>query len=227
MKLKSIASLILAALLACMMAAPAFADMTLVTGAWEINQGATSMEENAEAKAALEKALEGLLGAGYEAVAVLGRQVVAGTNYCILCKVTPVVPDAVSEWALVYVYENLEGSAEITNVVSLLAAPEAGMTGAWAPNQGDEALEADAKAALDAALENMVGADYETVAVLGSQVVAGMNYSLLCRVTPVTPDAVGSFAVVTVYRNLQGGAEITDVSDLDIANAATAAAVEE
>lgn len=44
-----------------------------------------------------------------------------------------------------------------------------------------------------------------------------MNYRLLCRVTPVVPDAEGAFCLVTVYQDLDGNAEITEVTDLDIA----------
>ena len=44
---------------------------------------------------------------------------VAGTNYCILCQITPVVPDATPAWALVYIYADLDGNAEITNVYEL------------------------------------------------------------------------------------------------------------
>ena len=40
-------------------------------------------------------------------------------NYCILCQITPVVPDAVPTWALVYIYADLQGNAEITNVYDL------------------------------------------------------------------------------------------------------------
>lgn len=218
MKLKNIISLALAALLICTLSVSAFAesDANVATGAWEINQNPVSEEKNAQAQAAIDKALETMTGAEYEVVAVLGIQVVAGMNACILCKVTPVVPDAASQWALVYLYEDLEGNAEITQVVDLMTDSEEAADGGWVCNPGDEALEADANAALETALERMVGADYEAIAVLGSQIVSGTNYLLLCQVTPVVPDAEGSFCLVTVYQDLDGNAEITEVADLDI-----------
>lgn len=82
-------------------------------GGWRVNDGDTSMEANPEAEAALNKALEGLVGASYEPIACLGTQVVAGTNYCILCRVTPVAPNAEATLCLVYVFAALDGSAEI------------------------------------------------------------------------------------------------------------------
>lgn len=77
------------------------------------------MEANPEAKAALEKAVEGLVGASYEPIACLGTQLVAGTNYCLLCRITPVTPNPTSHFALVYVYQALDGAAEILDVQDL------------------------------------------------------------------------------------------------------------
>ena len=69
-----------------------------------------------ELKALVDKATGNLVGASYTPVALLSTQVVAGMNYCILCKITPIVPDAIPTWNLVYIYADLEGNAEITNV---------------------------------------------------------------------------------------------------------------
>ena len=98
---------------------PAEAVNGPMAGGWAINEGDTGMEANPEAKEALEKALEGMTGANYEPVACLGTQVVAGTNYCILCKITPVVPDPVPHFGLVYVYRALDGTAKILEVQDL------------------------------------------------------------------------------------------------------------
>ena len=87
-------------------------------GGWE-NVPHEAAELPEDAQAAFDKALDGLVGANYVPVALLSTQVVAGMNYCILCQITPVVPDAVPTWALVYIYADLQGNAEITNVYDL------------------------------------------------------------------------------------------------------------
>ena len=87
-------------------------------GGWQ-NVPHEAAELPAEAQAAFDRAVDGLVGANYVPVALLSTQVVAGTNYCILCQVTPVTPDAMPTWALVYVYADLQGNAEITNVYEL------------------------------------------------------------------------------------------------------------
>lgn len=95
-------------------------------GGWDIPAyEAGALPEDAQA--AFDKATEGLVGAGYTPVALMGTQLVAGMNYCILCQITPVVPDAVPGWALVYIYADLEGNAETTNVVDL------DIPGLWKP----------------------------------------------------------------------------------------------
>lgn len=89
-----------------------------MAGGWE-NVPHEAAELPADAQAAFDKALEGLVGAEYTPVALLSTQVVAGLNYCILCQITPAVPDAATSWALVYIYADLEGNAEITNIYEL------------------------------------------------------------------------------------------------------------
>lgn len=87
-------------------------------GGWEIIPH--EVEELPEdAQAAFDKAVEGLVGAKYTPVALMATQLVAGTNYCILCQVSPVVPNPELKWALVYIYADLQGNAEIMNVYEL------------------------------------------------------------------------------------------------------------
>ena len=71
-----------------------------------------------EAKKVCDKAFEGWEGVNYEPIALLKTQVVAGMNYCVLCEATVVVPDAEPTYAVVYIYEDLEGNAQITDILN-------------------------------------------------------------------------------------------------------------
>ena len=96
-------------------------DKPRMVGGWNIvPHEAEELPENAQA--AFDKATEDLDGAEYTPVALMATQVVAGMNYCILCQITPVVPDAEPTWALVYIYADLQGNAEIMNVYELYIA---------------------------------------------------------------------------------------------------------
>ena len=108
----------LLAVLLLTIVASAFALAEPMVGGW-VNAPHEAGELPTEAQAAFDKALEGLVGAEYVPVTLLSSQVAAGTNYCILCQITPVIPDATPTWALVYIHADLDGNAEITNVYEL------------------------------------------------------------------------------------------------------------
>ncbi len=91
-------------------------EATELVGGWS---AAASPEVTQEAQEAFDKAMEGLMGVDYTPVALLGTQVVAGTNYCILCQATVVSPEAQPYYALVYIYEALDGSAEVLTITDL------------------------------------------------------------------------------------------------------------
>ena len=82
-------------------------------GAW---QEAETPALTEEAKAAFQKATEGFVGVDYVPVALLSTQTVAGTNYRILCEATVVYPGAEMHYAVVDVYQSLEGNANILSV---------------------------------------------------------------------------------------------------------------
>lgn len=72
-----------------------------------------------EVYALMNKALEQVMGVDYVPVAYLGTQVVAGTNHAVLCRATAVVPNEVPYWAVLYLYEDLEGDVSIMNIKTL------------------------------------------------------------------------------------------------------------
>lgn len=58
--------------------------------------------------------------------------------------------------------------------------------------------------------------EFEPIALLATQVVAGKNYMFLCKGTTVTLEPKTSYKIVVVYNDLEGNAEITNVTDFDI-----------
>lgn len=163
-------------------------------------------------KNVFDKATRTLTGVEYVPAAYLASQVVAGMNHRVLCKATATVPDAVTTYAIVTVYEDLNGGAQITDIADCDAqANILAVDGGWSepdsPAVSEEALQA-----LTKACETLTGAEYAPVALLATQVVAGMNYRILCESTPTVPNAETEYVIVTVYADLQGNAEITDTA---------------
>ncbi len=91
-------------------------DLDYEEGAVGTWQEAESPAMTDEAKAAFSKATEGFVGVDYVPVALLSTQTVAGTNYRILCEATTVYPGAEMHYAVVSVFESLEGNANIISV---------------------------------------------------------------------------------------------------------------
>ena len=162
-----------------------------------------------------DKAVSEFDGVDYTPVAYLASQVVAGSNHCVLCKATPVVPDAKTTYAIVYVYEDLEGNAEITEIISSSAdaqTAEGDIVGGWAETGSPEMTD-DARKALEKACETLTGAEYTPVALLATQIVAGTNYRIVCESRPSVPFPECGYVIVTVYADLKGNAEIIDTME--------------
>ena len=88
-------------------------------GGWSLNQGSILPQDNQDA----------MVGYRYEVLGVLGKQVVAGTNYAYLCKGSVVIPEAKPEYVIVNVYEDLDGQSSITGTKDLVSVLSAGQLG--------------------------------------------------------------------------------------------------
>lgn len=93
----------------------AVAEQALV-GGWTAS---ASPEITRELAQLFENGLNETVGVSYVPVAYLGTQLVAGTNHCFLCQATVVYPDAQPYYALVYLYQALDGSVSLLEVQTL------------------------------------------------------------------------------------------------------------
>lgn len=198
-----------------------------IAGGWAINTTCGNVIIPDEAREALSLAASELLGAEYAPIAYLGSQVVAGTNYAFLCKVTTVTPDPLTKLAVVVVYKDLDGAAEITDVNdvditaytsdSSIAFPGAGITGGWAIwNESTGLLPKSANDAFNAATAELTGVSYNPAALLGTQVVAGVNYAILCAATLLSSEPSTALAVVIVNAPVDGEASVLSVANFNI-----------
>ena len=67
----------------------------------------------------------------------------------------------------------------------------------------------------DTAMDGICGVGYQPICLLGTQVVAGVNYAFLCRATPVYPESEHYIAIVTVFRDLKGNITLSKVQHLE------------
>lgn len=223
MKRKTIAALALMTVLAMCLTgckkdgASASADESApaATGGWELS-GQTETVLPDTVKEAFDQAMAGR--DDIIPVAFVGEQAVAGKNYMLLCAETS--GGSTTGYKMIVIYRDLQGNStlagespfELANYVGGSAQPSGEtLSGGWAaPDEATkQPLAEEAQTAFDKAAEGFIGSEIEPMALLGTQVVAGMNYAMLCRVTPVSPQAIPSIQVVTVYADLQQGAQFT------------------
>lgn len=67
---------------------------------------------------ALESYQTGTITVAYTPVALLGTQVVAGTNYAVLSKASEI--NQGSKWAIIYIYQDLEGNPMVLNITDVV-----------------------------------------------------------------------------------------------------------
>ena len=179
-----------------------------ITGGWGINNNFDGTD-NANAMSAFEKATEDLDGYRYDVVAVLGSQIVAGTNYLYLCRAEMVVPDAKPEYVILKVYEGLEGNAEITGSLRLLEGKEG-----WEYNDANPYMDENEEVndAFDKALEGLTGAEYKPIAYIGHK---DNSYAVLTKITITSVEPLTSLSMVYITKT-DSGAMIDDIYDIDM-----------
>lgn len=196
-------------------------EPTPIVGGWTFS-GISKNYLSDEEKKIFADATEGLAGVDIDPVDVIATQVVGGLNLAYLCTVTPVVPDAESHWAIATIYADPSLSAEllgikdidIADVEVLAEAPAFGVPGAWQASQDE--VSADLADEIEGAMAELAGVDYDPIAVLGTQEVAGVNYRILTYGKPVVPDAVTQLYVMDVYVAPDGSGEIRNVDYFDL-----------
>lgn len=191
-------------------------DKAEVDGGWTLDFNAVSLKKVPEAKAAFKKAVKSIDGYSCKAVAVLGKQVVAGMNYAVLCRLDPLDPDGgASEIRIMYIYADLLGNAAVTGYKTIIGEL---LPGGFAANTGKLGMSSNKKALkiFNKAMKGYTGYTFKPYAYLGSQVVAGTNRLYLCRGKGVYPGAKNEWDLVTVYESLDGKTEVINAETLEI-----------
>ncbi len=242
------------------------------TGGYTVKSEVEAVELPEDVKAAFDLALEGYTGIGLTPIAYLGSQVVAGTNYAILCLGKVMNPTAKPTLKVAVVYKDLEGNASMLRVndfklvdyvgaddiaadgaedgalaavLPTQAAPEGedgkilagvapagddevpanggfaggGLAGGWTLNtEFPEAVLDESEAEACTVLEGVMGVQYQPIACLATQVVAGTNFAMLVKATmPAADDAV-ELRVVTIYDGVDGSLEVLGAKTINLAD---------
>lgn len=201
-----------------------------VTGGWAIDDQDLQVKLPEDVEKAFKKATEALTGATLEPVAYVGSQVVAGTNYMVLCRATSSTENPETKYQMAVIYADLEGNAEVTSLkdfdITKYTEGEGKrdfeqLSGGWSASSDavGAGLPENAKKAYDEALETVCWewAETEPLACLGSQVVAGTNYAILCKGKLTEDESAEQIFVAVIYEDLDGNANVSNTNILDLA----------
>ena len=158
-----------------------------------------------------------------EVVALLGKQVVAGTNYMFLAKTD-------TKYKIVIVYTDLEGISKVSKVSDFdyskyvnkdLNGNNEMLSGGWYTESSnieykleDEKIEK----MYESATSELTGVEYKPLLVIGKQIVSGTNYAILCYGKPIVPNATTDIYLMTIYNDLNNNSEILGISHINLAD---------
>ena len=158
-----------------------------------------------------------------EVVALLGKQVVAGTNYMFLAKTD-------TKYKIVIVYTDLEGISKVSKVSDFdyskyvnkdLNSKNEMLSGGWYTESSnieykleDEKIEK----MYESATSELTGVEYKPLLVIGKQIVSGTNYAILCYGKPIVPNATTDIYLMTIYNDLNNNSEILGISHINLAD---------
>ena len=186
----------------------------VTVGGWTVPE---SHEVTAEHKKIFKEAISKIDGYSHEPVALLATQLVAGTNYCFYCKSTATASSGPLSSVITYINVKPDGTAEYICDSRDFFYTSENVPGGW-ENAADPSITEDIKKIMAKATETITGEDFEPVAYIASQVVAGKNHAILCKATPSTKGLSNEakYVIVTIYENLEGKCEISKITDVSL-----------
>lgn len=156
-------------------------------------------------------------------IVLLGKQVVAGTNYMFLVQKD-------GEYFVYVIYEDLENNTSISSRKKFdltkytnenIEIEAKVLSGGWIveiPEEDKQSMKLDenTQKVFDKATEKLTGMSYYPLSVLGKQIVAGTNYAVIAYGTPSTKDPVNGVYILTLYKDLTGNCEMISSSSIDL-----------
>lgn len=171
-------------------------------GGYEIvNVPATSLPE--ELASAIGVVNQNLIGATYIPVWYVGKQLVNGTNYMLVCKEIRATRDQ----DVMYV-----------NMIINVPAGSIGGEGATIVEIDEYAkMEPEVKFIFEQATRGLMGVDFRPIVYVGKQVVKGINYYFVCEAKGVYPGAE-PYLVLMKINSFQGNLQIVSIEPIVISD---------
>ena len=188
-----------------------------VLGGWTIDDVKEQSNINADAL----NTFKNVNDKNYKLVALLGEQVVAGTNYMFLVK------DG-SSYKVIVVYNDLDNNSKITSTEAFditkyvnkdISYKGEKVSGGWNVTiPTDEVkLDSEVQSIFEQATNEMTGISYSPINVLAHQLVSGTNYAVLAYGSLTTAEENNGVYLITLYKDLKGASKIASSAYIDLA----------
>ena len=163
-----------------------------------INQSATKLPQDLASGFA--KINSEILGATYMPIWLVGKQIVNGTNYYLVCKQIRSTREKAT--GIVCLVINIPLSrvpnGDGARIVEIIESYE---------------LPAEVQDAFDKTVRALVGVGYTPLVYLGKQVVHGIRYYVLCEANPMTL-AGEPYAAITSFTVVDGEAVLSTIEEI-------------
>lgn len=220
LKVKAIIALIV---MCAMLAGSTLAVCAANDGSWSASKARYSFLTSSQKKT-FSKAVKGLTGVEYKPVALLAKQTVEGTNYIYLCQGTTVTEKPVKSWYVMSANKDLKKKVSIRSIKKLKVSkiktnknPRTETLPGGLEIVGvkyrSKALSPAVRKVFKKAIKKYTGFELRPIALLGTQVVNGKNYRILCY---AKNNSTKDLFVVEIYKNSSGKCKLTSCKSLDL-----------
>ena len=188
---------------------------------WKINLDVEVQALDSDVKKVFEDAKKNY-NKNIDYVALLGTQVVAGTNYMFLCKDE-------TGFKVAIIYRNLEGTSQITNVVEFNPSkyinekssytPEQ-LAGGWYTRIPEKMVTIDptVEEYFDEASKELTGIDYYPIGVLAKKDKPSSSYAILCYGRGTYQEAIPGIYMINLIVDEKKGSEIVSITSINLAD---------
>ena len=192
---------------------------------WKTNTKTYSANITKDQRKAFRKATADKVGVSYKPIAVVGSQVVSGTNDAYLCLGKTMTKKAAADYYIVTIYTDLQNNPTLKHIekINLSSVRTTGSDeqtpGGWTINQNLKKgkMPKAAKKAFSKATKGHVGYTAKPIAYLGMKAKNGKDYKYLCLGKTVTADPKTTLDVVTVHVTPKGSAKIKSIKEFNLA----------
>ena len=196
-----------------------------IVGGWEINEDYT-VKLSKDEEAIFNEITDEVTGVTYTPIRVVATQAAVGVNYAFLAKGVSSTQVPETNFYIMVVYKDLDGSCELKAInkidipdMQTMEYSDNVFLKSWMvirPEEGTKLKDKNIQKSFEKVMEGYEGLDVCPLELLARQLVAGNNYIALCYGQTVTLDPIGDLYILEWYEDLQGNVSITRLENLNL-----------